>query len=136
MQISETETPLHRLETVYRRLTERLSTADTPQGALRNIIDGWFFTLEEDVLAEGAIDAGDEEKLIGKTNELLKQRLTKITSTAPMFSAHCGAIAKRRLRATRPSPTAFWHGSQGSPMWLRARSGMPASKGRSTILVR
>ena len=44
VQISETETPLHRLETVYRRLMERLSTADTPQGALRNILDGWFYT--------------------------------------------------------------------------------------------
>ena len=55
VQISETETPLHRLETVYRRLMERLATADTPTGALRNILDGWFFTLEEDVLAEGTI---------------------------------------------------------------------------------
>src|SRR5438094_8410170 len=70
VQISETETPLHRLETVYRRLTERLATADTPQGALQNIVDGWFFTLEEDVLAEGSIDGSDAEKLIGKTNEL------------------------------------------------------------------
>src|SRR3989449_1999062 len=87
VQISETETPLHRLETVYRRLTERLATADTPQGALQNIVDGWFFTLEEDVLAEGSIDASDAEKLIGKTNDLLEQRLAKITSTAPMFSA-------------------------------------------------
>src|SRR3990172_5738554 len=52
VQISETETPLHRLETVYRRLMERLSTADTPQGALRNVVDGWFYALEEDVLAE------------------------------------------------------------------------------------
>src|SRR5437763_8787836 len=47
VQISETETPLHRLETVYRRLNERLATADTSQGALRNIVEGWFFTLEE-----------------------------------------------------------------------------------------
>ena len=30
IQISETETPLHRLETVYRRLTERLTTASFP----------------------------------------------------------------------------------------------------------
>src|SRR3989441_7115643 len=87
VQTSETETPLHRLETVYRRLTERLATADTSQGALRNIVDGWFFTLEEDVLAEGSIDVSDAEKLIGKTNDLLEQRLAKITSTAPMFSA-------------------------------------------------
>lgn len=86
VQISETETPLHRLETVYRRLTERLATADTAQGALRNIIDGWFFTLEEDVLAEGVIDASDEAKLLARTNELLEQRLAKVTSTSPTFS--------------------------------------------------
>ena len=63
VQISETETPLHRLETVYRRLNERLSTADTPQGALRNIIDRWIFTLEEDVLAGGSVDPNDASAL-------------------------------------------------------------------------
>lgn len=87
VQISETETPLHRLETVYRRLTERLATADTPQGALRNIIDGWFYTLEEDVLAEGTIESTDQAALLGRTTELLEQRLARVTRTAPMFSA-------------------------------------------------
>lgn len=87
VQVSETETPLHRLETVYRRLTERLATADTPQGALRNIIDGWFFTLEEDVIAEGAIDPGDESKLLERSTELLEKRLAEVSRTAPMFSA-------------------------------------------------
>jgi hypothetical protein len=33
IQIYETETPLHRLETVYRRLTEGLTTASFPPGA-------------------------------------------------------------------------------------------------------
>lgn len=87
VQVSETETPLHRLETVYRRLNERLATADTAQGALRNIVDGWFYTLEEDVLAEGAIEPDDEAKLVSRTAELLEQRLTKVTESAPMFSA-------------------------------------------------
>jgi hypothetical protein len=87
VQISETETPLHRLETVYRRLTERLATAAVPQGALSNIIDGWFFTLEEDVLAEGTVDAHDEPQLLSRTEALLEQRLAKVTSSAPMFSA-------------------------------------------------
>src|SRR3984957_17586191 len=32
VQISETETPLHKWEAVYRRLVERLATADTPDG--------------------------------------------------------------------------------------------------------
>lgn len=53
VQVSETETPLHRLETVYRRLVERLSTASQPSGALRAIVDGWFYALEEEVLAGG-----------------------------------------------------------------------------------
>jgi hypothetical protein len=87
VQISETETPLHRLETVYRRITERLATADTPQGALQNIIDGWFFTLEEDILAEGAIAASDAQQLLSRTNDLLEQRLAKVSSASPMFSA-------------------------------------------------
>src|SRR5688572_16793232 len=42
VQISESETPLHRLETVYRRLMERLGTPDRPTGAFQNILDGWF----------------------------------------------------------------------------------------------
>jgi hypothetical protein len=87
VQVSETETPLHRLETVYRRLMERLSTADTPQAAWRNIVDGWFYALEEDVLAEGTLDAQDAQSLVDRTSELLEQRLAKVTSTAPMFSA-------------------------------------------------
>jgi len=87
VQVSETETPLHRLETVYRRLMERLSTADTLQGALRNIVDGWFFTLEEDVLAEGQVEPDDQAALVKRTSELLEQRLAKVTATAPMFSA-------------------------------------------------
>ena len=87
VQISESETPLHRLETVYRRLTERLATADRPQGALQNIIDGWFFTLEEDILAEGTVEVIDAPQLLRRTNDAMEQRLARITRAAPMFSA-------------------------------------------------
>src|SRR5204863_4067481 len=59
VQISETETPLHRLETVYRRLHERLSTPETPHGALRSIVDGWFYTLEQDVMSGSSGDDSD-----------------------------------------------------------------------------
>src|SRR5262245_266628 len=81
VQISETETPLHRLETVYRRLCERLATADTQQGALRNILDGWFYILEEDALAEGGVVTADERRLLDRTTQLLEQRLAKVTAT-------------------------------------------------------
>src|SRR3954447_16238151 len=68
VQISETETPLHRLETVYRRLTERLSTATHQPSALRPVIDSWLYTLEEEVLdageaGEAPIDPQDTEAL-------------------------------------------------------------------------
>lgn len=87
VQISETETPLHRLETVYRRLVERLSTADAMDGAFRGIIERWFFVLEEDVLAEGGIDEKDVASLLARTSALMERRLGEITARAPMFAA-------------------------------------------------
>jgi hypothetical protein len=87
VQINETETPLHRLETVYRRLVEHLGTADTASGAFRGVIDGWFYALEQDVLADASIDASDAEGLLLRTNALMEARLGAISKTAPAFSA-------------------------------------------------
>lgn len=86
VQISETETPLHRLETVYRRLMERLTTADSPAGAFRNVIESWFFTLEEDVIAQDAIDPHDVDALVRATDALMESRLGEVVRTAPAFA--------------------------------------------------
>jgi hypothetical protein len=120
VQISETETPLHRLETVYRRLMERLGTPDTPTGAFRNILDGWFFTLEEDVLAEGNISAGDHEQLLERSNALMEKRLAVVTQSAPMF-----AVALRgyhTARATRDTALA-----DGIAAWLAGQPNVAAT---------
>jgi len=87
VQINETETPLHRLETVYRRLVEHLGTADTASGAFRGVIDGWFYALEQDVLADTTLDPNDAEKLLLLTNTLMEARLGAISKTAPAFAA-------------------------------------------------
>ena len=88
IQISETETPLHRLETIYRRLVERLSTASHTPSALRDIIDGWFFTLEEDVLAAGTVPPDDDGTALARgVDELLEQRLAAVARTTPAFAA-------------------------------------------------
>lgn len=87
VQISETETPLHRLETVYRRLMERLSTADQEQGAFRSIVDAWFFSLEEDLLQENGSQQLEESALLEQTNKLMEKRLMSITKMAPTFAA-------------------------------------------------
>ena len=87
VQISETETPLHKLETVYRRMLERLATSSARAGAFRGIIDGWFFALEEDVLSAGGVDPNDEQALLSATSELMEKRLSTISKNAPSFAA-------------------------------------------------
>ncbi|MFI2435747.1 BREX system ATP-binding protein BrxD [Streptomyces sp. NPDC018693] len=87
VQISETETPLHRLETVYRRLTERLSTATHQPNALRAIVDSWFYTLEEEVLDNGDVDEEDETALGEAVDVLMERRLTEVARTTPAFAA-------------------------------------------------
>jgi hypothetical protein len=89
VQINETETPLHRLETVYRRLVEHLGTADTASGAFRGVIDGWFYALEQDVLADASVDARatPHDSCWLRTDALMEARLATISKTAPAFSA-------------------------------------------------
>lgn len=82
IQISETETPLHKLETVYRRLTERMGTASFPPSALRPVVDSWFYALEEDALADGA----SEQELSSAVEELLAARLADVSHHAPSFA--------------------------------------------------
>src|SRR5258706_1414991 len=45
VQISETETPLHRFETVYLQLKYRLSPPQKAQCALGSIVHGWLDTI-------------------------------------------------------------------------------------------
>ena len=87
VQISETETPLHRLETVYRRMLERLATSSVRTAAFRSIVDAWFYTLEEDVLSTGGVTGSDDHRLLAETNRLMEKRLEKLSQSAPSFSA-------------------------------------------------
>lgn len=100
VQISETETPLHRLETVYRRLIERIATADSGEGAFRGIVDGWFYALERDVLEDASLDPTDEATLLARTEALMEARLASVTRVAPAFSATLRAY-RRALQTQR-----------------------------------
>jgi hypothetical protein len=124
VQISETETPLHRVETVYRRLMERLATGDSPSGAFRSIVDGWFFALEQDVLAEGTAESGEEPQLIERTDALMEQRLAEITKQAPAFAATLRAY--RTALASNDIAMA-----DGLLAWLAGQPNVSASVKRS-----
>ena len=93
IQISETETPLHRLETVYRRVVENLATAEAQPSALREIVDGWFHVLQEDVIA-GGVPRSDDAAVQTAAAALLDRRLEVVSRSAPAF-----ATALRGYRA-------------------------------------
>lgn len=124
VQISETETPLHKWETVYRRLVERLATSDTPEGALRPTVDAWFYTLEEDVLAEGRVDTDDADALAAATEALMERRLASIARTAPAFSAVLRAY-RRALLADDPAL------AEGLLAWLGGQPNVAAGVKRA-----
>ena len=116
VQISETETPLHRLETVYRRLIERLNLSGTREGAFREVIDSWFYSLEEDVIAAGKTS---ENNLLEETEKLMEKRLGEVARTAPAFSAVLRAY--RRALAEGDTETA-----EGLIAWLGGQPNVSA----------
>jgi hypothetical protein len=124
VQINETETPLHRLETVYRRLVENLGTADTARGAFRGVIDGWFYALEQDVLADAAVDQGDADALLQRTNTLMEARLSSISMTAPAFSA----VLRAYRRAMAGGDAAL---AEGLISWLAGQPNVAAGVKRA-----
>lgn len=124
VQINETETPLHRLETIYRRLIERLGTADSQTGAFRSVIDGWFFALEQDVLADQSVDANDANLLLERTEALMEAQLTNISQTAPAFSA----VLRTYRRALADGDNML---AEGLISWLAGQPNVAASVKRA-----
>ncbi len=119
IQISETETPLHRLETVYRRLVERLTTATHPPSALRDIVDSWFFTLEEEVLDAGEVPQKasgepDMHALAQGVEALMERRLAQVARTTPAFAAALRAYRRAMLDGDHTTAEALlaWIGGQ------------------------
>ena len=129
VQISETETPLHRLETVYRRAMEQLSTADCFLGAFRSIIDGWFYGLEEDVLAEGNIDPPTTRRRWPSVPTSCWNSGSS-RSPVPRRSSPPPCVPTGRLsgRTTTPPPRAWRVGSPGSPTSPHRSNEWPGSR--------
>jgi bacteriophage exclusion system BrxC/D-like protein len=124
VQISETETPLHRLETVYRRICDNLATAEFPPSALRPVLDAWIYALEEDVLAAGRVAETDAQGLDGAVSELMERRLGVIARSAPTFAA--AVRGYRTAVAGADLPTA-----EGLAGWLGGQPNIAAAVRRS-----
>jgi len=124
VQVSENETPLHRLETVYRRLTESLATAEYQPSALRLVLDAWLFTLEEDALASGQTRENDPASLHATVDELLERRLAEVSRSAPSFAVALRAY--RHAMVAGDTPVA-----DGLVAWLGGQPNVAASVRRT-----
>lgn len=119
VQISETETPLYKLETVYRRITENLSTSTTQSSALRDVIDGWFYILDHDAKDGAAQSAGSDGTL-----DLLQRRLSDVSKEAPAFAA---VLRQYRLAQTAGNSAE----ADGLLAWLGGQPHVAASVKRA-----
>ncbi len=119
VQISEGETPLHHLQTVYRRLCERLTTTDAAGGALRTVVDSWLFALHDDAVAGGA-DPDDEAAVGRAVDALAESRLGSVATQAPALAAVLRAY--RCALAADDAPLA-----EGLLAWLGGQPHVAAS---------
>src|SRR5699024_7280564 len=113
VQISELETPLHKLETVYRRACEELRTAAVSRQAFRAVLDDWLLSVEDD-----ATDSG------GDPAELLEERLRPVAEAAPVFP-----LALRGYRAALLSGET--ETADGLAAWLGGQRNVAASAKRA-----
>jgi hypothetical protein len=127
VQISETDTPLYRMETVYRRALESLQTSEWSDGAFRSLIDGWFYGLEEEVLGAGRVDAADSEAVAAAVGALLEQRLAGVSATQPQFAAALRACHTARLRGDHAT-------AEGLVAWLMGQPNVGAGIKRAANL--
>lgn len=95
VQISASETPLYRLETIYRRALENLRTKEWDSGAFRSLIDKWFYGLEQEILEQRGQLAG--EALAEAVGALLEVRLGAVRDTQPLFATVLRACYKARV---------------------------------------
>ena len=103
VQVSENDTPLHRLETVYRRATEGLRTAEWETGAFRAIISQWLMGLEEEV-SRTLKNPDDLRALAAGVGDLLEARLKDVSAVQPQYAAvlrayHAAEVAQEHALA-------------------------------------
>jgi hypothetical protein len=127
VQISETDTPLYKMETVYRRAVGNLQTSEWSDGAFRSLIDRWFYNLEDEALGSSGVDSTNPDAVAKAVGDLLEQRLASVSATQPQFAA-----------ALRRAHTARVHGehaiSEGLIAWLMGQPNVGAAAKRAADL--
>ena len=76
------------------------------------------------MLAEGTVGPDNQQALVTRTGELLEQRLAKVTSTAPMFSAALRGYREAQAQGDKPA-------AEGILAWLAGQPNVAAGAKRA-----
>lgn len=126
VQISATESPLHQLETIYRRAAEHLRTREWETGAFRALTDKWFYALDEQVQARPGV--GSDSVALGKAvGDLLESRLADVRAVAPQFVMALRACHAARIAGDDTT-------AEGLLAWLMGQPNVAAGAIRSAGL--
>ncbi len=103
VQINESDTPLYKLDSVYRRAIESLRVASVQPSALRKLLDAWLYTVQDEA----------DEQGIG-VDTLIDRRLAAVSDKAPIFPLAIRAYRKMVENEDRTGADAMvaWIGGQ------------------------
>ncbi len=110
VQISINDTPLHHLETVYRRLIERLETSADGPNAFQAIVEGWLYQVGDEVTRLRGISE-DDPGFADATEQRLEDKLADLSKRNPAFAQ----VLRAYHRATHEGDFAT---AQGLLAWL------------------
>ncbi len=110
VQISINDTPLHHLETVYRRLIEHLETAADGPNAFQAVVDGWLYQIGDEVMRLKGMTEGDPG-FADATEQRLEDKLADLSRRNPAFAQ----VLRAYHRATHDGDFAT---AQGLLAWL------------------
>lgn len=110
IQVSVNDTPLHHLETVYRRLIERLETDADGPNAFQAIVEGWLYQIGDEVTRLRGIDE-DDPAFADATEQRLEDKLAELSRRNPAYAA----VLRAYHRATHEGD---FSSAQGLLAWL------------------
>lgn len=110
VQISINDTPLHHLETVYRRLIEKLETAADGPNAFQAIVEGWLYQVGDEVTRLRGINE-DDPGFADATEQRLEDKLADLSKRNPAFAQ----VLRAYHRATHEGDFAT---AQGLLAWI------------------
>lgn len=110
VQISINDTPLHHLETVYRRLIERLETAADGSAAFQAVVEGWLYRVGDEVIRLRGITE-DDPGFADATEQRLEDKLADLSRRNPSYAQ----VLRAYHRATYQGDFAT---AQGLIAWL------------------